>query len=72
MGRPTIVDTPFLWSVYNKFYGHTLFSRSCITRGISRLAKLKKRSLLNVNEYFKGKRNAEITLLGSFFIIGQP
>jgi len=34
---------------------------------IATLRSPKKRSLLGVNEHFEGKRNAEITLLDSFF-----
>ena len=31
----------------------------------------KKRSLQDVNEHFEGERNAEITLLDTFFVLGD-
>lgn len=35
----------------------------CIKGGISRLAQPEKTEFTHVNEYFEGKRNAEITVL---------
>ncbi len=37
----------------------------CIKGGISRLAQPEKTEFTHVNEYFEGKRNAEITVLGT-------